>query len=82
MGLLTDILTFPILGPIKSVFWVAEKINERVDQELYSEGNVRAKLLELELRYDLNEITEAEYLKAEEELLAWLKVIRQRRAAN
>jgi len=82
MGFLTDLLTFPVLGPIKGVVWVAEKVAEQADRELYDEEAVRGQLTELELRYDLGEIGEEEYLEAEETLLERLKVIRERQAAE
>jgi len=82
MGLLTDLLTFPVLGPIKGVIWIAEKVAEQAEKELYDEGAVRGQLMELELRYDLGEISEEEYLEAEEALLERLRVIRERQAAE
>jgi hypothetical protein len=81
MGLI-DLLTFPMMGPIKGVIWIAEKLNEQAEKELYGEDAVRGQLMELELRYDLGEISEDEYLAAEEALLARLKVSRERQAAE
>lgn len=68
------------MGPIQGVVWVAEKIGEQVENELYNEEKVRGKLIELELRYDLGEISEADYIAGEEQLLALMKVIRERKA--
>ncbi len=81
MGLL-DLLAFPLLGPIKGVTWIAEKIVEQADKELYSEDAVRGKLLELELHYDLGEIEEKEFLEIEETLLGLLREARDRQAAE
>lgn len=82
MGFLTKLVTLPVLGPVKSVVWVAEKITEQAERELYNEDAVRGKLMELELRYDLGEISEEDYLAAEEELLALLRIIQERHAAR
>jgi hypothetical protein len=82
MGFLMDLLTFPVLGPIKGVIWIAEKVNEQAEKELYDEDAVRGQLMELELRYDLGEISEEEYMAAEEALLERLRVIRERQAAS
>ncbi len=79
MGFLVDLLTFPVLGPIKGVIWIAEKVDEQVEKELYDEDKVRGQLMELELRLDVGEISEEEYLEAEEVLLDRLKVIRERK---
>jgi len=82
MGFLIDLLTLPVMGPIKGVMWIAEKVAEQADKEIYDEDKVRGQLMELELRYDLGEIEEEEYLAAEEALLARLRVIRERQAAE
>jgi hypothetical protein len=82
MGWLTDLLTFPVTGPVKGLMWVAEKITEQTEKELYSEDTVRRKLLELEMRFDLGEISEEDYTAAEETLLALLSVIRARQKAE
>lgn len=78
MGILTKILTFPITGPIDGVLWLAETLAERAEDEIYSPEKIRAQLTELELRFDLGEFSEADYLAAEDELLARLRVARQR----
>jgi hypothetical protein len=82
VGFLMKLLTLPVAGPIQGVIWVAEKVAEQADRVLYDEEAVRGQLMELELRYDLGEISEEEYLAAEEALLARLKVIRERQAAE
>jgi hypothetical protein len=78
MGFLVDLLTLPVTGPIKGVIWIAEKVAEEAEKKLYDEDAVRGQLMELELRYDLGEISEEEYLEAEEVLLERLRVIRER----
>ncbi len=80
MSLLIKLLISPVLAPIRGTIWIAEKMAEQAENELYDEDAVRGGLVELELRYDLGEIGEEEYLAAEDELLARLKVIRERRA--
>ena len=81
MGLLTKVLTFPVSGPVKGLFWVAEKIAERAEDELYDPKKIQGKLMELELMLDLGEITEEAYMEAEEELLELLRVIQEREQA-
>lgn len=82
MGFLFDVLTFPVLGPIRGVIWVAEKIAEEADKELYDEDAVQGQLMELELRYDLGEISEEEYDEAEKLLLERLNAIREYKRAQ
>jgi len=68
------------MGPIKGITWIAEKIGEQADKEVYSEDAIRGKLLELELRFDLGEIAEKDYNELEETLLGMLRVARERQA--
>jgi hypothetical protein len=70
------------MGPIKGVTWIAEKIVEQADKELYSEDAIRGKLVELELRYDLGELKEDEFLETEEGLLKLLRAARERQAGK
>ena len=79
MGILDKILLAPVRGPIDMVIWLGEKVMEQVDRELYDEDAVRGKLMELELRYDLEEIDEQEYMRGEQELLERLSLIHERR---
>ena len=80
MGILFDILAFPLMGPIKGITWIAEKIGEQADKEFYSEDAIRGKLLELELRFDMGEIAENDYNELEETLLKRLRIARERQA--
>ena len=82
MGLILDLLAFPLMGPVKGLVWVAEKVAEQAENELYNADKVRGQLMELELRLDLGEITEEEYLEAEEFLLERLRIIQERRSAQ
>jgi hypothetical protein len=78
MGILSSILTFPLMGPINGVLWIAEQITDQAENELYSPTRVRQQLAELEMRLDLGEISEEEYMAAEDALLARLREIRDR----
>jgi hypothetical protein len=82
MGFLSKLLTFPVTGPIEGVVWITNKLVEQAENELYNEDKLRGQLMELELRFDMGEIGEEEYLAAEEDLLARLKVAREREAAS
>ena len=73
MFLIDDIL----LVPLKGVVWLGKKINEVVEKELSDEGRVKERLMELQLRFDLDEINEEEYNRQERELLERLDAIRK-----
>jgi hypothetical protein len=82
MGILFDLLSFPVTGPLKGLLWIAEKVRDQAEGEIYNEDNIRGQLMELELHLDLGEITEDEYMAAEEELLDRLRAIREHKAAQ
>lgn len=73
MFLIDDIL----LAPLKGVIWLGKKIDEVVRKELYDEERIKEKLMELQFRFELDEISEKEYKKQEKELLARLNAIRK-----
>jgi hypothetical protein len=81
MGLL-GLLTFPVSAPIGGVMWIAERILEQAEHEIYDIERIQGALVELELRYDLGEFDEETFMAMEDELLARLRVARARLAAQ
>jgi hypothetical protein len=80
MGLLLDLLTLPVLGAPRMVHWLGKKVAEGVEHELLDEDRVRARLLELQARYELDEITEEEYERQENVIMERLSAIREAKA--
>jgi hypothetical protein len=76
MGLFTGLLTLP-LAPIKGVIWIAEKIQQEAERELYDERKIRGQLTEVELAYETGAIDEDTYVRLEEELLDRLRIARE-----
>ncbi len=79
---LKDLFLFPITLPVKGLLSLFEKIAEAVDQERLDEDKAQGMLMRLEMRYELGEMSEEEYLEQEEELLAWLNAIREYKKAQ
>ena len=77
MGLFTGLLTLP-LAPVRGVVWVAERVAEEVERELYDEGNIRRQLLQLELDHDDGKLSDEERSAQEELLLQRLAVSQMR----
>jgi len=73
MFIIDDIL----LSPLKGIIWLGEKIKEMTEAELTDESKVHEELLELQMRFEMDEITEEEYQKKEEELIQRLEAIRK-----
>ncbi|ACV63779.1 Gas vesicle G [Desulfofarcimen acetoxidans DSM 771] len=70
--MLGKLLLSPILGPVMGVKFIAEKIKQQADQELYDKSKIKQDLMELQIKLELEEITEEYYLQREEELLVRL----------
>ena len=64
-----------ILSPLKGLIWLSEKINDMARQEVSDEGLIKERLMELQLRFELDEIDEETYTRREKELLERLHAI-------
>ncbi len=73
MFLIDDIL----LSPVKGLFWIGKKIDEIIQRELSDEGLIKEELMKLQLRFEIDEISEEEYNKQEKALLARLDAVRE-----
>ncbi len=80
MSLILDILTAPVLGPIRGVHWLATKVTEAAEGELLDEDRVRGELLELQMRLEMAEVSEEEYDEQESVLMERLNAIREAKA--
>lgn len=71
MFIIDDIL----LLPLQPVLMVADKIDELVRKELYDEDRIKENLMQLQLKLDIDQISQEEYARQEEELLARLNQV-------
>ena len=71
--MLSDLLLFPVTGPLHGVEWIARQIKEQVDSELYGVESVRDRLYALNERLDKHEISEEEFADEEAVLLELLE---------
>lgn len=77
MGLFTGLITLP-LAPVRGVVWVAERVAEEVERELYDEGNIRRELLQLELDHEDGKLSDEDRNAQEEVLLQRLAASQMR----
>jgi hypothetical protein len=75
MGLITGILTLP-LAPVRGTVWIAERIQEQAERELYDEAAIQEALVELERMRQSGDGDEEEIDAAEDELLEFLVAVR------
>lgn len=73
---LLDIL-FPVLLPIKGVAWIGQKLSEAAEQEITDESKVHEELLDLQMRFEMEEISLEEFRKSEQLLVERLEAIRK-----
>lgn len=76
MGLLTKLLFFPIAGPVAGIKWSLGKVQNVVEEELTDDGPIKQELMELQMRLELGDITDAEYVEREAGLMARLRDVR------
>ena len=74
MFLIDDLL----LAPVNGFKFILGQIQKMADQELNDDTLIKEQLLELEMRRELEEISDEEYREREAELFARLRVIKQR----
>lgn len=75
MGLLSSLILLPVKGPMDGAVWVANKVNESVQQEWNNPASIRKALVSLEKQLLAGEISEDAYDAAETELLLRLKAL-------
>jgi hypothetical protein len=66
-----------LLLPIKGFIGIFKKIHEMAERELSDEDYIRERLMELQLKYELDELSDEEYTKQEKELMERLDAIRK-----
>jgi hypothetical protein len=69
MGILSKIITFPVMGPLSGLVFIAKTIQDQIDAQ-EKEMSPQARLLELESLLLLGEITDEEYQEREEAILS------------
>ena len=75
MGLITGLLTLP-LAPVRGTVWLAERIQEQAEEELYDESAIRQGLLDLDAARQAGTLDEDEIAAAEDALIERLMWIR------
>ncbi len=77
--LIDDILLLPITGPIAGFKWIMNTIQKVADDELLDDQPWKERLIELQMRLELGEISEKDYGLEEAQVFQALRDIRARR---
>lgn len=76
MGFLKHLLFWPVTGPIYLAEFSLEKVQGVVRQELTDEHRVKEGLMDLQLRLEMGEIDDEQYLEEEARFMAQLREVR------
>jgi hypothetical protein len=77
MGLLTNILLAPFLGPVNGTKWTLDKVERAVREELTDDSSVKNDFMELQMKLELGEIDDDEYLRQEGIIMQRLREVRE-----
>lgn len=77
MGLLTNILLAPFLGPIWGTRFTLDKVDRAVREQLTDDTPIKEDLMALQLKLEMGEIDDAEYVKQEAEIMQRLRDVRE-----
>ena len=77
MGLLTNILLAPFLGPVWASRWTLDKVDRVVREELTDDTPVKEDLMKLQMQLEVGEIDDAEYVRREAEVMQRLREVRE-----
>ena len=67
---------------IKGIIFIAKKIDEMMQKEISDEGRIKERLMALQLKFEMDEISVEEFDKQEEELLGLIENIRLNKENN
>ena len=76
MGLLSNILFWPVTGPIAGIKWSLGKVAQVVDEELTDDTPIKQELMELQMQLELGDIDDDEYRRREAEIMVRLREVR------
>ena len=77
MGLLSNLLFFPITGPVAGIKWSLGKVQAVVEQELTDDTPIKQELMELQMQLELGDIDDDEYVAREADLMRRLREVRE-----
>ena len=74
MTLIIDDILF---SPLKFTIWLGKKLRDVAYQEMTDESKIHEGLLDLQMRYEMDEISIEKYEEEESKLMEYLEAIRQ-----
>jgi len=71
-----------LFSPLKFTIWLGQKLREAAYQEMTDESKIHEGLLQLQMRHEMEEISEEAYEKEETMLMERLEAIREMKEVN
>ena len=79
MFLIDDILLLPLRLPVAGFNWIMKQIQTMADEELLNDQPWKERLIELQMRLEVGEISEEDYVVEERMVFQALREIRARK---
>jgi hypothetical protein len=79
MGLLSGLLLLPVTGPVTAFRLLLERLHDEAEGALHDEGRAFAEMIDLSMRHQAGQLSDAEFAQQEEVLLERLASIRDYR---
>jgi len=77
VGLLKHVLFWPVTGPIAGIEWSMNQVMSVVEEELTDDAPVKQDFMELQMKLELGEIDDEEYVVREGEIMERLREVRR-----
>ena len=77
MGFLKHLLFWPVTGPMYLTEFSLGKVQGVVREQLTDDSRVKEELLDLQLRLEMGDIDDDEYMREEDRLMAQLRDVRR-----
>lgn len=77
MGLITNILLAPFLGPVWGTRFTLDKIDRAVREQLTDDTPIKEDLMALQMKLELGEIDDDQYVQQEAEIMQRLREVRE-----
>jgi hypothetical protein len=77
MGLLTNILLAPFLGPVWGTRWTLDKVDRVVREELTDDTSIKEDFMALQMQLEMGEIDDAEYVRREAAIMQRFREVRE-----
>jgi hypothetical protein len=79
LGTITGLLLLPVTGPMRAFRFFLERLRDEAEAVLRDEGRAFAELIDLSMRHNAGQLSDAAYAEQEAELLDRLTSIREYR---